>query len=77
VLPGLSEFFLQSFRPKHRITIPLEHVRLLSGSLHDILNKATTLTRVLALLELDYSRVPSSTAQLAALIPSCELPLPG
>jgi hypothetical protein len=58
VLLGFSEFFLQSLRPKHRIAIPLEHVRLLSGSLHDILHKATTFTWVLVLLELDYSRVP-------------------
>jgi hypothetical protein len=33
----------------------------LSGSLHDILHKATTLTWVLVLLELDYSRVQSRT----------------
>jgi hypothetical protein len=61
VLPGFSEFFLQSFRSKHRIAIPLEHVRLLSGSLHDILHKATNLTWVLIMLELDYSRVQSRT----------------
>jgi hypothetical protein len=61
VLPDFSELFLQSFRLKHCITIPLEHVRLLSGSLHDILHKATTLTWVLVLLELNYSRVPIHT----------------
>jgi hypothetical protein len=61
VLPGFSEFFLQSLRLKHRIAIPLEHVRLLSRSLHDILHKATTFTWVLVLLELDYSRVPIHT----------------
>jgi hypothetical protein len=44
VLPGFSEFFLQSFRLKHHIAIPLEHFGLLSGSLHDILYKATTIT---------------------------------
>jgi hypothetical protein len=43
VLPGFSEFFLQSFCPKHRIAIPLEHVKFLSGSLRDIPHKATTL----------------------------------
>jgi hypothetical protein len=47
VLPGLNEFFLQRLRPEHRITIPLEHIRLLSGSLHDILQKATIITQVL------------------------------
>jgi hypothetical protein len=41
VLPGLSEFFLQRLCPEHRITIPLEHIGLLTGSLHDILQKAT------------------------------------
>jgi hypothetical protein len=41
VLPGLGEFFLQCLCPEHRIAIPLEHIRLLSGSLHDILQKAT------------------------------------
>jgi hypothetical protein len=41
VLPGLSEFFLQCFCPEHCIVKPLEHFRLLSGSLRDILHKAT------------------------------------
>jgi hypothetical protein len=41
VLPGLSEFFLQCLCPEHCITKPLEHIGLLSGSLHDILQKAT------------------------------------
>jgi hypothetical protein len=40
VLPGLSEFFLERLCPEHRITIPLEHIGLLTGSLHDILQKA-------------------------------------
>jgi hypothetical protein len=31
VLPGFSEFFLQSFRPNYCIAIPLEHVRLFVG----------------------------------------------
>jgi hypothetical protein len=37
VLPGLGEFFIQCFRPEHRIAITLEHLIFLSGSLHDIL----------------------------------------
>jgi hypothetical protein len=47
VLPGLVEFLLQRFRPEHRIAIPLEHIRLLSRSLHDILHTATIITWVL------------------------------
>jgi hypothetical protein len=39
VLPGFIEFFLQRLCSEHRITILLEHIRLLSGSLHDILQK--------------------------------------
>jgi hypothetical protein len=46
VLPGFIEFLLQRLCPEHRITIPLEHIRLLSGSLHDILQKATIIIRV-------------------------------
>jgi hypothetical protein len=41
VFPGLSEFFFQHLCPEHCIAIPLEHLGLLSGSLHDILQKAT------------------------------------
>jgi hypothetical protein len=41
VLPGLGEFFLQCLFLEHRVVEPLEHVGLLSGSLHDILQKAT------------------------------------
>jgi hypothetical protein len=37
VLPGRHELFLQGLRPEHCVIIPLEHARLLSGSLHDIL----------------------------------------
>jgi hypothetical protein len=47
MLPGLNEFFLQRLCPEHRIAIPLEHIGLLSGSLHDILQKATIIIRVL------------------------------
>jgi hypothetical protein len=48
VLRGLGEFFLQCFRPEHRIAISLEHFRFLSGSLHDILQQTTLVTRVLS-----------------------------
>jgi hypothetical protein len=48
VLPGLVEFLLQHLRPKHCVAIPLEHIGFLSGSLHDILQKTTTITRVLS-----------------------------
>jgi hypothetical protein len=47
MLPGLNEFFLQRLCPEHRIAIPLELIGLLSGSLHDILQKATIIIRVL------------------------------
>jgi hypothetical protein len=48
VLPGLRKFFLQCFHPEHCITISLEHLRFLSGSLHDILQQTITVTRVLS-----------------------------
>jgi hypothetical protein len=41
VLFGLSEFFLQSLGPEHRVAEPLEHLGLLARPLHDILQKAT------------------------------------
>jgi hypothetical protein len=41
VLPGLVQFLLQGLCVEHRITISLGHIRFLSGSLHDILHKAT------------------------------------
>jgi hypothetical protein len=47
VLPGLIEFFLQRLCPEHCIAIPLEHIGFLSGSLHDILQKAIIITWVL------------------------------
>jgi hypothetical protein len=56
VLPGLGEFCLQCLGPEHRFAEPLEHLGLLLGSLHNILQKAT-ITWVLVLLEFDYSRV--------------------
>jgi hypothetical protein len=40
---------LQGFRPEHCVIIPLEHAKLLSGSLHDILQQATTVTWVLSI----------------------------
>jgi hypothetical protein len=48
VLLGLGEFFLQCFCPEHRIAISLERLRFLSGSLHDILQQTTSVTRVLS-----------------------------
>jgi hypothetical protein len=48
VLPGLRKFSLQCFRPEHCIAISLEHLRFLSGSLHDILQQTTIVTRVLS-----------------------------
>jgi hypothetical protein len=41
VFLGFVHFFLQGFCVEHRITISLKHVRLMSGSFHDILHKAT------------------------------------
>jgi hypothetical protein len=47
VLPGFHELFLQGLRPEHCVTVPLEHVRFLSGSLYDILQQTTVVTWVL------------------------------
>jgi hypothetical protein len=44
VLPGLCELFIQCLRPEHCVAISLEHVRFLSGSLHDILRQITTVS---------------------------------
>jgi hypothetical protein len=52
VFPGFRELFLQCFRPEHCVALALEHVRLLSGSLRDILQEITTVTWVLSI----YSR---------------------
>jgi hypothetical protein len=49
VLPCLRELLLQGLRPEHYVTVPLEHARLLSGSLHDILQQTTVVTRVLSI----------------------------
>jgi hypothetical protein len=48
VLPGLREFFLQCFRPEHCIAVSLEHLRFLLGSLHNVLQQTTIVTRVLS-----------------------------
>jgi hypothetical protein len=47
VLPGLYELFLQGLRPEQCVAISLEHVRFLSGSLHDILQQTIAVTEVL------------------------------
>jgi hypothetical protein len=49
VLPGFHELFLQGLCPEHRVAIPLEHARFLSGSLHDILQQTTAVTWVLSI----------------------------
>jgi hypothetical protein len=48
VLPGLAEFILQRLRPKHCVTVPLEHVGFLLGSLHDFLQQGNNHLRVLS-----------------------------
>jgi hypothetical protein len=40
--------FFQGFRPEHCVAVSLEQVRFLSGSLHDILQQTTAVTRVLS-----------------------------
>jgi hypothetical protein len=70
VLPSLCEFFLQCFRPELGITVSLEHLRFLSGSLHDILQQTTTVIQVLSnmvdrLLK-GTDNLPSSTARPGA-----------
>jgi hypothetical protein len=49
VLPGLYKLFFQGFRPEHCVAVSLEQVRFLSGSLHDILQQTTAVTRVLSI----------------------------
>jgi hypothetical protein len=49
VLPGLYELFFQGLRPKHCVAVSLEHVRFLSGSLHDILQQTTAVIWVLSI----------------------------
>jgi hypothetical protein len=48
VLPGFRELFLQCFHPEHYVSIALEHVKFLLGSLQDILQQTTTVTWVLS-----------------------------
>jgi hypothetical protein len=48
VLPGLHELFLQCFHPEHCIAVSLEHIKFLSGSLHDILQQTIAGTWVLS-----------------------------
>jgi hypothetical protein len=48
VLSGSCELSLQCFCPEHSIAVSLERLRFLSGSLHDILQQATTVIRVLS-----------------------------
>jgi hypothetical protein len=50
VLPCFHELFLQGLRPEHCVAIPLEHARLLLGSLRDILQQTTTVSWVLSIL---------------------------
>jgi hypothetical protein len=49
VRPGLREFLFQCFCSEHGIVVSLEHVRFLSGSLHDILQQTITVTWVLSI----------------------------
>jgi hypothetical protein len=48
VLPVLRELSLQCFHPEHCIAISLERLGFLSGSLHDILQRAKTIIQVLS-----------------------------
>jgi hypothetical protein len=57
VFPGLIELLLQCFCSEHCVAVSLEHVRFLSGPLHDILHKATIIIEYSILAEFDYSRV--------------------
>jgi hypothetical protein len=38
VFHGLAELLLQRFCSEHCVAVPLEHIRFLLGSLHDILH---------------------------------------
>jgi hypothetical protein len=46
---GRHKLFFQGLRPEHCVAVSLEHVRFLSGSLHDILQQTTTVTWVLSI----------------------------
>jgi hypothetical protein len=42
LLPGLREFFFQSFRPEHSVAEALKHAGLLAGPLSDVLRRQHT-----------------------------------
>jgi hypothetical protein len=42
VLPGLHKLVLQRLGPKHRVAVPLKHLRLQAGPLSDVLRKQDT-----------------------------------
>jgi hypothetical protein len=44
VLLGLVQLLLQGLSAEHRVTVPLKHIRLLLGSLNDVLQRATQST---------------------------------
>jgi hypothetical protein len=39
VFPGLRELLLQCLGPKHRVAVPLKHLRLLAGPVSDVLHR--------------------------------------
>jgi hypothetical protein len=49
VLPGLYELLLQGLCLEHCVIVSLEHVRFLSGPLHNTLQQTTTVTWVLSI----------------------------
>jgi hypothetical protein len=55
VFPGLVELLLQRLCSEHCVAVSLEHVRFLSGPLHDILHKATII--------IEYSTLWNSTTE--------------
>jgi hypothetical protein len=80
VLLGLVQLFLQGLCAEHHVAISLKHVRLLSGSLHDILHKATYQPSTHYFEIYDYSgcgNIPSSTALCGASTPGSEPRQPG
>jgi hypothetical protein len=42
VLPGLHELILQRLGPKHRVAVPLKHLRLQVGPLSNVLRRQHT-----------------------------------
>jgi hypothetical protein len=55
VFPGLVELLLQRLCSKYCVAVSLEHVRFLSGPLHDIRHKTTMI--------IEYSTLWNSTTQ--------------